>query len=196
MFEKKSDKSNWLRLPIQYFASGGEGGEGGADGGKGGTGDEPPTTLTAEQVEKMIQSATDKVRTEWSQKNKELQKKLDEEKQSKMTEQEKLDLAKQELDEQKAELAKEKNKVFAVNALASKEVGLPASFLQFVTSDSDDNTTEKIKILKTEFDKAVAAAVDETFKETSRKHNKGFGDITTGTTDFAALAAKNNIRNQ
>lgn len=198
VFEEQNNSKNWLRLGnFQYFSDGGEGGsgEGGADGGEGGEGgaDKP---LTLAEVQTMIQSETDKVRTEWVKKNKDLQKQLDVEKQSKMTDQQKHELALQELEDQKKELAAEKNKIFAVNALSDEKVNLPTSFLQFVTSDSEEGTTELVKVLKTEFDKAVAAAVEEKFGETSRKAPKGSSPGNSLPTSFAELAEKNNIRKQ
>lgn len=195
--EEQNNRKNWLRLgDFQYFGGdGGEGGsgEGGADGGGDGGEDKP---LTAAEVEKLIQAAQDKVRTEYSSKNKELQKQLDIEKQSKMTEQEKHELAMSELEKERANLAAEKNKIFAVGALSDEKVNLPTSFLQFVTSDSEEGTNEKIKVLKTEFDKAVAAEVEKKFGDTSRKLPKGSSPGNSLPTNFAELAEKNNIRKQ
>lgn len=169
-------------------------------------GNEPPTdppafsiedVLKNPEFEKFLQSRDDKIRTEYSKKNSALQKQLDDEKKSKMTEQEKLDAAQAEIDRQTKELQQEKNKFFSVNALSNAE--MPASFLDFVLGDTDEQTTEKIQTLKTEFDKAVAAKVEETFKGSGRKYQRGAegGTITKeqfnklGYNERAKLAADN-----
>lgn len=146
---------------------------------------DPAPALTADDVQKLIQSEVDKVRTEYSKKNSTLQKQLDEEKKSKMTEQEKLDLAKQELDQQKRELQQEKNKLFAIQSLSGAE--MPASFLDFVVADTDENTTAKIQALKTEFDKAVAAEVDKQFKSTGRTFKKSSDGSSVTKEQFAQM---------
>lgn len=192
MEKQKGNKEKWLRLPIQYF---------------GGSGDpqdpptdpptdpqDPPATLTAEEVQKMIQAEADRVRTEYSKKNKVLQDQLDEEKKSKMTEQQRAELKEKELLDKEQALQKKENEIFAIGALS--DAVMPATFLKFVTASSDEETTEKIKTLKEEFDKAVAAEVDKTFKGTGRKHVKGAeGTGNTLPTNFAELAKQNNIRN-
>lgn len=177
-----------LKLDIQFFSEN-LGGSGDPEGGN-----EPPKALTVEDVQKLIQSETDKVRTEYSKKNADLQKALDAEKQSKMTEQEKADLKQKELEEKELLLQQKENRIFAIGALAASE--MPQTFIDFVTSDSDEGTTAKIETLKAEFDKAVAAKVEETFKGTGRKILRGNDMPNPQPTNFAELAAKNNIRNK
>lgn len=191
--KEKEDKKNWLRLNIQHFAEGGDGGSDGGDGGSGG-GEDKPQVLTAEEVQKMIQAETDRVRGEYAKKNKDLQKLLDDEKKSKLSEQEKFELAQKELAEKQSELQKEKNGIHAIKELGNAE--LPSTFLDFVTSsEGDEKTTELVKTLKKAFDDAVAAKVDETFKGTGRTVNKGTGaGKPTQSFDFADIAAENNIR--
>lgn len=191
--KEKEDKKNWLRLNIQHFAEGGDGGSDGGDGGSDG-GEDKPQVLTAEEVQKMIQAETDRVRGEYAKKNKDLQKQLDDEKKSKMTEQQKLELALQEVEDKQKELQKEKNSIHAVKELGNAE--LPSTFLDFVTSnEGDEKTTELVKTLKKAFDDAVAAKVDETFKGTGRTVNKGTGaGKVPQSFDFADIAAENNIR--
>lgn len=192
---EKDLRKNWLSVKgLQVFSDGGDGGSDGGDGGSDGGGKDEPKTLTPEEVRKMIQAETDKVRTEYSKKNKDLEKLLDAEKKSKMSEQEKFELAQKELAEKQSELQKEKNGIHAIKELNNAE--LPSTFLDFVTStEGDEKTTELVQTLKKAFDDAVAAKVDETFKGTSRTVNKGKGSLTTtGPTDFSALAEQNNIR--
>jgi hypothetical protein len=123
---------------------------------------------------KFIQSSEDKVRTEYSNKNKELQKQLDLEKKSTMTEQEKFEAAQKELIEKEKTISERENRLFAIGALGTSE--LPASFIDFVVSDNEEGTNAKILSLKTEFDKAVAAKVEDTIKGTGRKHQQGADD--------------------
>lgn len=191
--QEKEDKKNWLRLNIQHFAEGGDGGSDGGDGGSDG-GEDKPQVLTAEEVQKMIQAEADRVRGEYSKKNKELQKLLDDEKKSKLTEQEKFELAQKELADKENELKKEKNAIHATRELSNSE--LPSTFLDFVTSsEGDEKTTELVKTLKKAFDDAVAAKVDETFKGTGRTVHKGTGAGNANQSfDFADIAAENNIR--
>lgn len=120
---------------------------------------------------KFIQSSQDKIRTEYTKKNTELQKQLDLEKQSKMTEQEKFEAAQLELLEKEKTINERENRLFAINALSTSE--LPATFIDFVVSENEEGTTAKILSLKTEFDKAVAAKVEDTIKGTGRKYQKG-----------------------
>ena len=193
-------RNNWLRLgDFQYFNSGGEGGQAGGEdpgagaGEPGAGGNEPPKTLTYEDVQKMLQSETDKIRTEYSKKNAELQKLLDAEKNSKLTEQEKLELAQKQIAEKEAELQKEKNGIHAVKELENAEMS--TKFLPFVTSESDEKTTELVQTLKAIFDAAVSEKVDDTFKGTGRKVPNGKGTIVnTNPTDFSEIAKKHNIR--
>lgn len=185
--ESMYNRKNWLKLPIQFFSEDPPK----ADPPKV---DDPPKALTLEEVQKLIQSETDKVRTEYSKKNLDLQKLLDDEKKSKLSVEEQAALRQKELEDKELELQQKENKIFAIGALSEAE--MPSTFLDFVTSDKDESTTERIKVLKEEFDKAVAAKVEETFKGSGRKFQKGNEFINPGTTNFADLAAKNNIRNK
>jgi len=137
------------------------------------------SVLNNPEFEKFLQSREDKIRTEYSKKNTTLQKQLDEEKKSKMSEQEKLEAAQKELQEKELTILERENKLFAISALGESE--LPSSFLPFVTASNEEATTEKITALKAEFDKAVAAKVEDTFKGTGRTYKKGAegGVITT-----------------
>jgi hypothetical protein len=138
---------------------------------------ETPPAFSIEDVlnnpdfEKFLQSREDKIRTEYSKKLSAKDKELADEKKSKLSEQEKLELAHKELEEKTLTIQERENKLFAIGALGESE--LPSSFLPFVTASNEEETTEKITALKAEFDKAVAAKVEDTFKGTGRTHKKG-----------------------
>lgn len=153
---------------------------GGQDEGGNGESEVTPPAFNIEDVlsnpdfQKFFQSEQDKIRTEYSKKNTALQKQLEDEKKSKMTEQEKLEAAQRELEEKGKALQERENRLFAISALSEAE--MPSSFLPFVVASSEEETNEKISSLKTEFDKAVSEKVQDTFRSTGRKLQKGAGD--------------------
>ena len=164
------------KLNLQLFAEGGENvdtgttNEGATD-----TTEETKEELTLEQVQKMIQSETDKVRTEYSKKLKALEREKEELEKAKMTEEEK---AKYELEKYQKELA-EKEKAIALKELTIitgdllKENGLPFEFRDFLIGTDEEDTKLKISLFKKEWDKAIKAEVEGRFKASGREINKG-----------------------
>ena len=164
------------KLNLQLFAEGGENVDTGATNeGATDTTEETKEELTLEQVKKMIQSETDKVRTEYSKKLKALEKEKEELEKAKMTEEEK---AKYELEKYQKELA-EKEKAIALKELTIitgdllKENGLPFEFRDFLIGTDEEDTKLKISLFKKEWDKAIKAEVESRFKASGREINKG-----------------------
>lgn len=164
------------KLNLQLFAEGGENVDAGATNeGATDTTEETKEELTLEQVQKMIQSETDKVRTEYSKKLKALEREKEELEKAKMTEEEK---AKYELEKYQKELA-EKEKAIALKELTIitgdllKENGLPFEFRDFLIGTDEEDTKLKISLFKKEWDKAIKAEVEDRFKASGREINKG-----------------------
>ena len=164
------------KLNLQLFAEGGENVDTGATNeGATDTTEETKEELTLEQVQKMIQSETDKVRTEYSKKLKALEREKEELEKAKMTEEEK---AKYELEKYQKELA-EKEKAIALKELTIitgdllKENGLPFEFRDFLIGTDEEDTKLKISLFKKEWDKAIKAEVEGRFKASGRETNKG-----------------------
>lgn len=149
---------------------------------------ETPGALTQESVQEMIAAALaekdkelDRVRNEYGKKVKAKEQELNSLKTANMTEAEKqaqaLEDARNEITQKERLLLERENKLFAVDALKNAE--LPHSFLEFVTSDSEDVTTERIGLLKSTFDAEVQKAVDDAFKQKGRTVAKGTGGTVT-----------------
>ncbi len=142
---------------------GGDGGDGNRsnpdEGGNGG--------LTQEQVEKMIQSATDKIRTEKSQELKEKQKEIDELKKEKMTEEQRAEYERKQWEQEKAEKEKELQQrevaLHTVDKLQEKQI--PLKFKDFLAGESVEKTDENIESFGKVFQEELSKAVDERFKQ-------------------------------
>jgi len=126
------------------------------------TPDPEPTPLTEEAVEKMIQSATDRVRTEYSGKLKDSQAELDDLKKEKMSAAE---VAKFELEKLKeanavtaAELAKERLALDRASVITDLEV--PKNLAPFVTGDSIETILSSAKALMDTFKVEVQKAME------------------------------------
>lgn len=128
------------------------------------TNTETPNALTQETVQEMIAAALaekdkelDRVRNEYGKKLKTKEQELQTIKTSTMTEAEKqaqaLEDARNEITQKERDLLERENKLFAVDALNKAE--MPLTFLEFVTSDSEEVTSKKIETLKATFDSEV-----------------------------------------
>lgn len=209
-------KSFRLPLNLQLFA--GEGGDGGGQGGTGGgqagsnqsggnqdgggqAGDQTDgqTPELSDDVrsylDKLVQSNTDKVRNQYSQQMKDLEKRLrdtEREKETlakeKMTDDEK---AKFELDKERRALAQERAAVLsvkienqAVTSLA--ELQLPATFKEFIMADSVENTAERAKQFQTAWSQAIQDEVEKRLAGGARKPARGNQQ---GSTDLGGMNA-------
>lgn len=144
---------------------------GGSDGGG--------QALTMEQIQAMIdkasQSAADKVRTEYSQKNKELSEKLEALQKEKMTDEEKAkferDKLKRELEERESKLQEREVALHTVDKLT--ELKLPLSFKSILAGKDTQDTDAKIAIFQTEWQRALDEAVNNRFKENPGAPGRG-----------------------
>lgn len=162
-------KNKWLKLDIQHFAENPEGEE-----------DEQEAetiNLTADELQKKIESESDrklssaleKKQKEWeAQQEEAIQKALEEkERLSKLSEKERKDeelsQREQEIAERLAEIERKELRSEAVDDLQQKE--LPADFADFLLADNAEDTLKNINDFKTAFDDAVNAAVKEKLRQ-------------------------------
>lgn len=169
------------RMNLQLFAE--PGGEPDPNPNPDGGADPKPEDkpLTMEQIQKMIQSETDKVRTEYSQKLKDAKAEADRLAKEKMTEEEKAEFERKRLQEEltakeQALLERELN-LQAIDLLT--EAKMPLAFKDFVVGAGEEVTKAKVKTLKALWSEALENAVKERFKESGRTpHEPDGGDTT------------------
>lgn len=138
-------------------------------------------TLTEEMVKKLIQSETDRIRTEYSKRLKEKDAQIEEIKKSKMTEQEKAEyehnILQQQLEERERAL-QEKEEAFMRSQLELqtidllKENNLPLEAKTFLVGTNIDVTTENISAFKDMFDNAVENVIKERIKGTHKEYKE------------------------
>lgn len=176
-----------LKLPIQFFAGepGGEpGSEPGGGGGQAGgdPGGEPQApTFTPEQqaaIDKLIQSQTDRIRTEYSKKSKDLQDTIEQLKNQGMTKEQLKEQAEQKLAEKEAAFAKEKATFYATQQLLDAK--LDKRLLPFVAATAGDDeetrnaqTDANIAEITAVINDLVKAEVQAKFQEAG--YNPGSG---------------------
>ena len=132
-----------------------------------------PKTPESPDIAKIIQSETDKVRTEYSKQFKAQQAMIDELKKSQMTEAELRKYKEAQLGEREATLQRKELELLAVDVLREHEI--PLNLREFIVGKDADETKARAATLKTEFQKAVESAVAERFKANGREPPKGDG---------------------
>lgn len=138
------------------------------------------TTYTAADLEKKVQSETDKVRTDYSQKLKQLEQKIEKFQKEKMTEDERKQF---ELGEAKKAIA-EKEQLYNSKLLELssvewlKESGLPIEFRQYVLGTDEESTKTRIKAFQKLWNDAINKAVEDKFKGNSRSPNPSSEGLT------------------
>ena len=139
--------------------------------------------LTKEDVEKMIQSETDRVRTEYSQKLKQLQQEKEELEKEKMSEEEKkqyeLEKMQEQLSEKEKAIRERELSLKTIELL--KEHGLPLDFADFVKSEDEEQTEARVKQFNEMFQQKLQEQVEGRFKESGtdpQKRNKQTGAFT------------------
>lgn len=199
--------TNKLVFDLQMFADGE--GDKGDSAGAGGEEDKSKETKTysKEEVDKLLQSETDKrvteaLKTSRAKWEAEYQSKLEKEKEeverlSKLSAKEK----EEELRKQKElELQEKENKLMyrelqldTIGILSEAE--LPVGFADFLIKDNAETTKANIDKFKTEWQKAIEKAVDEKLKGKSpRKNETSLGDDPIKT--FMDMAKEASIRNK
>lgn len=136
---------------------------------------------TAASIEKMIQSAVDRVRNQMGNENKKLRADLEAERKKNLSENEIKELERKQEREQfeleRAEFKREKNKLFAVKALS--EIGLndgsadSLAIVDFVMADTEEAITERVKAFDSLVKNIVKKQVDGVFKANGRTPGVG-----------------------
>jgi hypothetical protein len=130
-----------------------------------------PKTPESPDIAKIIQSETDKVRTEYSKQFKAQQAMIDELKKSQMTETELRKYKDSQLQERESVLQRKELELLAVDVL--REHDIPLNLREFIVGKDADETKARAASLKAEFQKAVETAVAERFKANGREPPKG-----------------------
>lgn len=182
-----------LKMNLQLFADqdpGGANGNPGAD--DKGTGEEDNSqhdqnntdkgnddnkgdVLTKEEVEKMIQSETDKVRTEYVKKLKALEAEKEELEKEKMTEEEKRQFEEEkrqkELEAKEAEIRQKELNIKAYEVITEQK--LDARLRPFILAEDEEKIEENAKELKSIISSIVNDALQEKIKGLGREPHKG-----------------------
>lgn len=131
--------------------------------------------LTEDDIKKLIQSETDKVRTEYAKKLKAEQDEKERLLKEKMTDEEKAkferDKLANDLADREAELTKREVALHTVDELRKLE--LPLEFRDILVGPSKDDTNARIKTFAEQWQKAINDAVAARFKEHGGDHQKG-----------------------
>ena len=132
------------------------------------------------RVEKIAQSAADKVRTEYAKKLKDAQKEIELMKTERMSENEKREYEanklKEALETKERDLTRREMELLAIKTLDEKK--LPSAFVEFVIGDSAENTQHRITMLEKTFAEELKSAVDIRMKAYGTSPHKGRNDTT------------------
>ena len=128
-------------------------------------------TLSKEDVEKAIQSATDRVRTELYQKIKAKDQEIEDLKKSTMSAAEVKKMQEEKLAQREKELRSKELIITATDSL--RDSNLPIDFRDLVIGTDEETTKAKVLILQKQFQKAVEDAVSEKFKANGHEPGKG-----------------------
>lgn len=145
---------------------------------KGTQGNDDNKMLTEAEVKRLIQSETDRVRTEYSKKLKEKEAELEELRKEQMTEKERREYEErkrqEELEAKERELKSRELELAKIDALRDTE--LPLTFREFLYGENADEIKEKAEALKKLFADEVEKAVEARFKQSGRKPHDNTSD--------------------
>ena len=131
--------------------------------------------LTHEDVEKMIQSETDRVRTEYSKKLKEKEAKLEEIEKEKMSEEEQkkyeLEKYQKELAEKEQTINQKELRLKTIDLLKEKDIAL--DYLDVVIGTDEEDTAKRLERLVETRNKDLETFSKEKFKEVGREIDRG-----------------------
>ena len=194
-FKEKEATPYRLRLAnIQFFAEGdgtdtsveGTDGNQTGEGTDGGSQQQEPQLDEATKafIEKMVQSAEDKVRTKYTKQLSATQKELENYKTASMTAQEKAEYEMQELqktlEEREQALLQKEMRGIAVEGLAAASIDLEpkelAELADVVIGKDEEDTKRRLKVIEDKFSKAVGKEIDKKFKEAGRNIYAGSGN--------------------
>lgn len=141
----------------------------------------PGGGMSAEEIKKLLQSETDKIRTEYAKKLKAEQDKLDELKKEKMSEEEKAKFERnkleKELKDRESALNAREVALHTIDKLT--EAKLPLSFKDFLVGQTKEDADKNIASFQTAWQAAIKAEVDAKFKENGDNPGKRQGGGTT-----------------
>lgn len=136
---------------------------------------EKTETLTKADVEKMVQSETDRVRTEYSQRLKKLEEQKQALEKEKMSEEEKrqfdLDKMAKALEEKENEIRNRELTIKTVDLLKDKD--LPLDFRDFLIGADEEQTVKRVDKFAKLWTDALEQAVGRRFKDSGRKVEQG-----------------------
>lgn len=184
-------KDGIFRIPMQFFA---EGGESNADSGNGAENTDNQADNNADNgtenkadnnnvdIEKLVQKRADKLNAESGKKIAALQKELDKLKKEKMTAEElkQLEMSEKEqaLAEREKQILDKENRLLAVKAI--EEAGLNKNNKTFDVVDliltpanNEEDILKKVKTIRSLLDDLSKAEIDERFKKSGRNPNSG-----------------------
>jgi hypothetical protein len=147
---------------------------------EGQTNQEDDKPLSKEDVQKLIQSETDRVRTEYSKKLKALETEKEKLVKEKMSEEEikalELKKAQDAIAQKERELNSQLLKLKAIDML--KEEGLDIEFKDYVLGEDEETMKTRIKVFKKQWDTAINKAVEAKFQNNSRSPNSSSEGLT------------------
>jgi len=156
-------------------------------------GNVPPAKATeSPDIAKIIQSETDKVRTEYSKQFKAQQAMIDDLKKSQMTESELRKYKDSQLQEREATLQRKELELLAVDVLREHEI--PLNLREFIVGKDADETKNRAAALKSEFQKAVESAVQERFKSAGRDPAKASDPPVAGKRSYTRAEAESEAK--
>lgn len=190
-----------LPLNLQFF--GGDGSEENHEGGSDGGAESETVELTQEELDKKIESESDrKLASALKKKEQELESQLQEridkalEEQKRLSklsekerEQEQLTQREKQIAEREAEIERKILRSEAVDDLQTK--GLPSDFADFLLGEDAEKTLENINNFKAAFDKAVNTAVKEKLRQDTPK--TGTGAVSKNAPSVAELAKEHRL---
>lgn len=151
--------------------------------------------LSLEDVQKMIQSETDKVRGEYSKKLKDKDAELEDIRKSTMTDAEIKAEEKKKLEEslskRETELLHKELTLDTIDML--KQSDLPIEFKDFLIGKDADATKSNVESFNKVFKEQLEIMVKERFKGTGKDHNEGSGQTGRYTQDDIAKMSPNEI---
>jgi hypothetical protein len=130
----------------------------------------PAAPTVSDDLKKIIQSETDKLRTHYSQELKKQQQVIDDLKKSSMTEAELRKYKESQLQERESLLHRKELELLSVDVL--KDLNLSPSLRELIIGKDADETKVRAETLRTEFQKAVETTVQERFKQNGREPHK------------------------
>jgi len=192
-----------FRIPMQFFAEGGDAGNAGngSEGGDAGQGNNPDGNANNNppvDYDKLIQSKLDKAMAEERKKSAALQKELDKLKKEKMTDDERkqaeMSEKEKELAEREQMLLDKENRLTAIKEIKAAGLddgsGLSLELVDFVMGENEEAIKNKVKTFKELFDKFVKAEVDKTFKQNGRNPNGSNNPAPEGNNNDNSVAKK------